>query len=275
MVTSDSNQPFRMSATPGLTSEEERDRLRGQVELVREQLGPDQVSLDTEDDDDDPAGFNFLFRTGTVLLRDADLDRVSALVDGEVRDSLVNGITLYEVRGMSTEQALDVIDTELGFGVATPDHVVYVTPGKGGLCPAIEPEMPGDDPVYPAPTAADPDDGEGVLVSVVDTGWIPETATNAKTPWLKGVRGDVEHYDPGSIRQYVGHGSFVAGVVRCLAPKADVRVEGFLVNGGAIFESELVVQLNQALDEAPDIITVSAGTSSRRNRDLLGFQVFW
>jgi subtilisin family serine protease len=276
MVNSDSEerQPVRMSAGPGRTRDHERERVRGQVALVREQLGVDEVSIASEDESDD-ADFNYLFRTGTVLIRDQDLDRVSRVVQGQVRDSLVNGLTLYEVRGMSAPEALIAIDNALGVGVATPDHIVYVTPGKGGLCPAIEPEEPGSDPVYPPPVDADPGDGDGVLVSVVDTGWIPATAEHPETPWLQGVRGDEEQYEPESIRHYAGHGSFVAGVVRCLAPMAEVRVEGFLVNGGAIFESELVKQLNDALDDAPDIITMSAGTSSRLNRDLLGFQVFW
>jgi len=74
---------------------------------------------------------------------------------------------------------------------------------------------------------------------------------------------------------YSGHGTFVAGVLRCMAPGADVRVEGFLTHGGAIYESEIVQQLNDSLDDMPDIISMSAGCTTRNNLPLLGFQVLW
>lgn len=67
----------------------------------------------------------------------------------------------------------------------------------------------------------------------------------------------------------------MAGVVRCIAPAAEVRVEGFLPHGGAIYESAMVVQLHQALALGPDIISMSAGTHTRKNQALLGLQVFW
>lgn len=269
-----SRRPTRRSAEPPLSREDQRRRIRQQVDVVREQLGPDNVDLDT-DDSQDPADFNFAFRSGAVLVRDRDLDRLSGVVPGEVRESLVDGVSLYQPRDLTTAAALERVDDALGIGVATPDHVLYVTPGTGGLCPANEPEEPEEDAPYPPPPSDGSADGEGVLVSVVDTGWIPSAAEHPRTPWLQGVTGDVEEYTPEHIRHYVGHGTFVAGVVRCLAPRAEVRVEGFLTKGGAVFESELVVQLNQALDRAPDIITMSAGTSSRLNRDLLGLRVFW
>jgi subtilisin family serine protease len=73
----------------------------------------------------------------------------------------------------------------------------------------------------------------------------------------------------------VGHGTFVAGVVRTPAPKADVHVHGFLTRGGAVYESELILQMNKALDDAPDVITMSAGTTTRNNHPPLGFAAFW
>ena len=44
-----------------------------------------------------------------------------------------------------------------------------------------------------------------------------------------------------------GHGTFIAGVVRNQAPAAEIRVEGFLPLGGAAYESEMVIQLGEAL----------------------------
>jgi subtilisin family serine protease len=120
-------------------------------------------------------------------------------------------------------------------------------------------------------------DGEGVLVSVVDTGWYRPAARYAECSWLaRGVTGDLEKIpDTSDIRPYAGHGTFVAGVIRCVAPRAKVRVEGYLTMGGAMYESEMVKQLSQALRLGPDIISLSAGTWTRNDRRLLSFQVFW
>jgi subtilisin family serine protease len=54
-----------------------------------------------------------------------------------------------------------------------------------------------------------------------------------------------------------------------------VRVEGFLPNGGAVLESNIVVQLLDALQRGPDIISLSAGATTRKARPLLSFEVFW
>ena len=128
----------------------------------------------------------------------------------------------------------------------------------------------------PGPVAErDTGAGKGVRVSVVDTGWYPGAATDTDSPWLaQGVDGDVETVDPNDIHPYAGHGTFVAGVVRCMAPATEIEVEGFLTKGGAIYESEIVEELNEALrdKDEPQLISISAGTHTRRNLPLMGFQ---
>ena len=63
--------------------------------------------------------------------------------------------------------------------VAQPDHVLYVTV-VGRLCPGTEPEPPrGTDPL--PPVNSDSSAGEGVSVSVVDTGWW-KTALRTRSP---------------------------------------------------------------------------------------------
>jgi subtilisin family serine protease len=114
-----------------------------------------------------------------------------------------------------------------------------------------------------------------VLVSVVDSGWHSAAASDPLTPWLAGVTGDEEDIDPSNIHPYGGHGTFIAGVVRSLAPASQVRVEGFLTHGGAAFESEMIAQLCEALALGPDIISFSAGTTTRGNRPSLGFEIFY
>ena len=260
-----------------LPEQERRQRVRDQVDIIRRRLsdrGDVRVANSTNDDD---ADFDYLYRGGHLLVRDADVRRVAAALgiddpDDSV-DGLVNGLTRLRLPDtLDVEAALQQLDAQVGVGVASPDHVFYVTP-KSTLCPATEPAVPQVMLPVP-PVSAHTRDGSGVLVSVVDSGWIPQAATDPLTPWLAGVTGDEEDVDPTDIHPYAGHGTFIAGVVRCVAPSAQVRVEGFLTHGGAAFESEMIAQLSEALALGPDIISFSAGTTTRGNRPAIGFEVF-
>lgn len=259
---------------PKRDDEEHRERTRVQVKIILEAYDG-QVGVALPEGSQDVADFEYLYRLEQILVRDADVDRVLRALDGgQVEDNAVNGLTrLLLPSGLGTPEALARLDQAVGVGVATPDHLLWVTP-KSTLCPATEPAEPGTkEPCPPLSTCSH--DGQGVLVSVVDTGWHPPAATDPLTPWLAGVTGDVETIDPSRIQPYAGHGTFIAGVVRCRAPKAEVRVEGFLPLGGAVFESEITVQLCEALALGPDIISLSAGSTTRTSLPLLSFEVFY
>jgi hypothetical protein len=63
---------------------------------------------------------------------------------------------------------------------------------------------------------------------------------------MEGVRGAPE--DPYGDDQpltlpYAAHGTFVAGLVRTMAPSADVWVEPTLIDSGAVYETYLVSTL--------------------------------
>ena len=263
---------------PSLPPEQERERVRAQVKIVREAMGRDTVGIALPKDSDDVADYLYLYRRGAILVRDEDVERVTAALDQQARvqDSLVGGVTLLAVlTGEEVPLVLDRLDAVLGAGVATPDHVLYVCAvGGGRCCPATEPEEPSSGKPLP-PVSKDRTAGQGVMVSVVDTGWWPDAATSRVSPWLAGVTGDVETIDPAAIHPYAGHGTFIAGVVRCVAPATEVRVEGFLTRGGAAFEGDMVVQLVESLALGPDIINLSAGTITRGNGASLAFQVFY
>lgn len=263
------------------------ERVRGQVAIIQEALGEQNVGFGTVDGvTDEASDFHYLFYQRRVLVRDADLPRLLKLLSKRygVKDpwvhGLIEGVTRVELpESIEMGAFLTVADGRLGTGVVTPDHILYVTGGGGSnhACPATEPE-PVQARTHPVPDESRDSsfDGKGALISVVDTGWYPKAAeAGSASPWLSGVTGDDEFLDPLSIRAYGGHGTFIAGIVRCVAPRAEVRVEGFLTHGGAITESHMITQLSEAIRLGPDVISLSAGTKTRYDRRMLTFEAFW
>ncbi len=78
---------------------------------------------------------------------------------------------------------------------------------------------------------------------------------------------------PGNT--YTGHGTFVAGVARCMAPLSEVRVVRDFNAAGILLEADIVKRLDEALNLGPDVINLSAGGPSRNDLPLLGFEEFW
>jgi len=224
---------------------------------------------------DDP---DFLHQRQVILVRDAYIDAVRAVVGGgDPADGLIDGVTLYSLQGASisdTIGALAAIDAQLGVGVAAPNHVLWHSVGH--LCPASEPEevAPGSGP---DPGVSPRHAGSGVVVYVADTGLLNDGPAH---PWLAGVTGETDPLKAPRGRQprippYTGHGTFVAGVARCMAPAAEVQVARLLHHAGAHLESDIIKRLDEALGQSPDIISLSAGGTSRRDLPPLGFEALW
>jgi hypothetical protein len=263
---------------------------------------------------DDVDDVDYLYRKHTILVRERDADRIIEALTGifggaggdesqegrSVREGEepvpyarqrvtpgVHSITLPE-RLPPVPEVLDQLDEVLLHGVARTDTVVYVCPKP---CPATEPEevppgtvdpfpLPGLDTHCGCPGHCIPRprcDGEDVFVSILDTGLLQDAAANH--PWLAGVQGDVE--DPlradRTIGPYAAHGTFVAGCLRCAAPKASVFVErAFGIDtAGAIFETDLAPHLEHALSMSPDILEFTFTTSTRQDQSLHTFDDFY
>jgi hypothetical protein len=219
-------------------------------------------------------GLDYMFQEDVILVRDEYLEQVRVVVGGgQTDDGLIDGVTLYSLEDAerpTVQQALPAIDDQLGVGVATPNHVLSTSPV--GMCAATEPEEvalgTGPDPGICVDRG-----GDGVLMYIADTGLLHDATLH---PWLAGVTGDFDPLtDPSHIPVYCGHGTFVAGVARCMAPACEVVVHNIFDVAGAALETRIVKALDAALGRGPDIISLSAGGTSRKDIPLLGFEGFW
>jgi len=108
----------------------------------------------------------------------------------------------------------------------------------------------------------------------VDTGLTEDAA--AGHLWLEGVRGAPEETyvkldGQDVIAPYAGHGMFVAGGARCVAPGATVYVERAFTFVGAAYESSLLHSLEHALGLNPDVLVLPFTTSTRGDLSPLTF----
>jgi Subtilase family len=274
---------------------EEPDKLGIQVELIRGSLAEEGIEIGIAYLAN--GDLDFMYQEGVILVQDDYLDQVRYLLRRGDRDvpakalevaaddggrlGTVEGITLYSLNGTDyrdrTLAAVELIDRVLGTGVATPNHILSIT-APVWPCPATEPDG--------VPHGAQPDPGVcdqgggGVSVYVPDTGLIKEAADDhqwqAGHPWLAGVTGAQDKaVRNGRIHEYGCHGTFVAGVIRCMAPSARVHVASDFTKAGAVSEFDLVRELNRALGEGINIISLSAGCTTRLNLPLLSFTGFW
>jgi subtilisin family serine protease len=187
--------------------------------------------------------------------------------------------------------------------VVATHHLVSIC-SNGILCPADEPVPAPKWPLGgPRPPQRQDNAGQGVRVWVLDTGLIGkrlDTKSPEQTPlvdparlgqiypWLAdvmhdghdvGVRGESRAElgvdgqsrttagPPELIAEYRGHGTFIAGVLKSVAPGAEVTVLNVLRKAGAELELDLGNKLMDQLDrlddhpdQVPHIISLSAGS---------------
>jgi subtilisin family serine protease len=168
---------------------------------------------------------------------------------------------------------LNRIDEELGVGIATPDQVLTAANGSLSPCSATEPQ-----PVYPPvelnPARCAGNGGARVRIFLADTGLLPDAAE--KFDWLHGVDGekDLRTGAGGTIVPYEGHGTFVAGVLRCVAPEAEVYVANIFNTAGSALESDFVLRLNAAFGFGFEILHLTASCMTRKNVQLIALEAW-
>jgi len=266
------SRPGGGQPAPPSEQPEPQTQLEAQINLVLAELPGSAVH---PEDWRQTGTVDYLYRSQHVLVRDRDIERVRQFLGGgqaTPRRTNIDGLTLFELpANRGTVEVCEKIDESLGQGIATPDHVLYVCPTA--TCPATEPEEVRQDE-GPMPGVSDAAaDGSGVFVSILDSGWLPDAGR--QHAWLSDVDGDVENPigRHGLIAPYAGHGTFCAGVVKTMAPAAEVYVELTFEKAGAAYESDLVRQLAEALGKGTDVISLAFGTNSRKDLPLLGFDV--
>lgn len=276
------------------------DRMRAQAQLILDGH-PAAATYPAADQWDDADNIAYFYRQRTILVREPDVERIvdalgaifnevgyGDVPEGEreiQRESVTSGLVRLTVPNVPT-QVPDLVarlDDAVGRGVAKPEHTVYVCPWS---CPATEPlEVPSGTATPVPPPGLDAggrrripwtgNDGEGVSVTIVDTGLIPQAA--ADHPWLAGVDGAEEnpYAADGTIVPYGGHGTFVAGVLRCMAPKATVFVERAFDIAAADYETRLASSLADALEHDPDIMVFTFTAATHRDASLHTFDDFY
>lgn len=276
---------------PKVPNDAQRARYTAQLTLMIDGLsealtalrGPSAV-VTAYPDPNNLAATQFLYRVDTILVRTVDADKVLTGLSLSP-DDMAPGPRLPEqpswlsVVALPTDRrwtdagealtpaqsALAFLEASVGVGVAGFDRVVHLTSNSG--CPASEPvpAKRGPDPSVDA----DPTLGTGVTVAVIDSGWPNENGVPFRVPpshWLTGVHGEPELAGmvggprEALLAHYRGHGLFVAGVIKCMAPAAGVEVYSWGPTTYGQIESELAPILDRVLRTGPDIISMSAGT---------------
>ncbi|MGP8001380.1 MAG: S8 family peptidase [Streptosporangiaceae bacterium] len=238
-------------------------------------------------------GLDYMFAEGELLVREQYLDRVLEILgqptETDLRENqpgrirrVIAGVVLVTLGQPADGEeefylphAVDAVNRELGSGIATPNHVLTVA-GTAGGCPATEPESVYDK-IEPYPSVCQNNDGAGVLIYMADTGLLANPAHGH--PWLTGVRmGDAADLDPGDgqdpIPPYTAHGTFVAGVTRCMAPAADVIVTNAFAVAGSTLESDLVPRLVGALGLGVDIFHLTIAAPTKSDLPLIAFEAW-
>jgi hypothetical protein len=225
----------------------------------------------------------FLLRPGQILAAPGDAaDVAKALQDWKASDEGPYGVTVFRRPVQNAQDpAKEVLDAIAKVRRATanrpqgparvaPNHVFVGEAAainfmgepriQGGPGSTVRPATPPASLPY---RTTNPGDGKGVRIAVLDTGMFEH-------PWLYGVQSapnstdvwDVEH--DGYADAESGHGTFIAGLIRQVAPSASIYAVKVLDSHGV--GDDLGVAKAMALLPADvKIVNLSLGGYTDRN----------
>ncbi|MFI2433192.1 S8/S53 family peptidase [Streptomyces sp. NPDC018693] len=271
-------------------------RFHEQFEQIQRSLPDVPLAMGPDD------SAEFIYEKGVVLARDGE---EAALVENTVRGhfAAAAGLVADQVRrgGAATNRsgvtriqvgdpgqggrhgdravagalrALREAEGRAGRRLVSRNHVVSIAVNA---CPGDEPvPAPVTEPPNPAAAEAVHDADTAVKVLVVDTGLTHDYRHCSLLAHTDGDAQLTETDEDGVLQQYVGHGTFIAGLVAAVAPNTDITVRNTLHDAGAVLESEFGEKLFDAVEQGgwPDILSLSAGTSNGRVDGLLGLDAF-
>ncbi|HEY7487534.1 MAG TPA: S8/S53 family peptidase [Streptosporangiaceae bacterium] len=301
-------------STPLSTPLQDTSRFREQLKVVKDVFSSPALGAHWDAPEPGPSLQNprYAYQPGVLLVR-GNAEAVLSAVEqapahmgtGEIRADLWHGpvgsadesadesgqVSLVSIGDRKVPEILSYLEEHatrdasgIGSNTVTPNHLFSICPGT--LCPADEP-FPADTGPIPGVSAGVA--GHGVFVRVIDTGLVDNPEVGH--PWMAGVEvsgdprmphipavtgGSRVGFDPKTqdIPEYYGHGTFIAGVLRCVAPGVRVHVHNHLRFAGAIYENQLLDALNEVLALEPDIISLSAGGTTRNGITPLGLDPF-
>jgi hypothetical protein len=235
-------------------------------------------------------GLSLLVVDGEIVVRVEDAERAAPVVKehgfggpetvrcaGDCDPPGGLPIVIFRRRGATPDQIRDTLDALAKERInASFNHVLPDGPAKNGLTGAAALDDPSQVPTFPA-KHVDPSAGEGVIVAVIDTG-IAEFEDPRADRILDGIvptADNVDRLNAINLREVpphdaldlgAGHGTFVAGVVRQVAPAADVRVYRALNSDGIGSEVGVACAILRAWRDGANIINLSLGSESYRDR---------
>jgi len=230
-------------------------------------------------------GVVYLYAADQLLVREQDVADVSGVLEPLVSFEMdsadpIDGIKIVRfgpngpyARRPTVREVLKRIEAaEISENAVAPNYVLTVAP-ETGPCPATEPEEVYFE-IEPTPGVRmdDRSNGSGVRIYIADTGLLADAESHW---WLKMVRGEPDPLEPlpgELIKPYAGHGTFVAGVARCMARDAGVYVSDAFNVAGSALESDFVKDLDSALSFGVNIFNLSVTTRAKGKLRLLGFE---
>jgi subtilisin family serine protease len=254
-----------------------------QVGRISAEFGQRGITVESEHTAD---GVVFMYAVGQLLVRTADVQQVQRVLMEKVRTEepkeLIPGVQVvrfgakdpYSRPPTVPEVLKQIKEAGISEEAVAPDYVLTVAP-ETGPCPATEPEEVYFE-VEPSPGVRmdDHSNGKGVRIYIADTGLLADAESHW---WLKGVGGEPDPLEPMPgelIKPYAGHGTFVAGVARCMARDASIFVSNAFKIAGSALESDFVTDLTVALDYGVDIFNLSVTTRAKKILRLLGFEAW-